>query len=160
MMKENATVIAVEGDNIIVQSTIKSTCSTCHQVDSCGSGQIAKAIPHKTLTTTLQCANQAVVVGDDVILGIPEKDILQTAWQVYVWPLIGLITFAALGQWLTLQHYLPHELLAIMLSILGGYIGFKFAQHKQIQRNNKDWLAPKLLSVVAKKIPVTQIPTK
>jgi len=159
-MKERAVVIAIKGSDIIVQSTIKSTCSTCHQVDSCGSGQVAKAIPHKTLTTQLKHTNHTVTVGDEVILGIPEKDILQTAWQVYLWPIIGLITFAALGQWLMLHQYLSYEPLAILLSIMGGYAGFKLAQLKQKQRNNNDWLAPKLLSVVAKKIPVTQIPTK
>jgi len=160
MMKEKAKVIAVEDDNIVVQSTVKSTCSTCHQVDSCGSGQVAKALPHKTLTTSLECHDQKVIVGDEVVIGIPEKDILQTAWQVYLWPLIGLISCAALGQWLIIHQYLKYELLAIVFAIAGGYLGFKLAQYKQKLRNDKEWLAPKLLSVVGKNIPVTQIQTK
>jgi len=160
MMEEKATVIAVNGDNILVQSTVKSTCSTCHQVDSCGSGQVAKAIPHKTLTTTLNCPEQLIVVGDEVILGIPENDMLQTAWQVYLWPIIGLISFSGAGQWLVLHYFFDYEIFAVLLGFFGGYLGFKLAQLRQKQRDKDGWLAPKLLSILHKSIEVTQIQTK
>ena len=156
MIKEQATVIAVEDHIITVESTVKSTCSSCHQVDSCGSGQIAKAIPQKRLTTKIR-SDENISVGDEVILGISEQDMLITAWQVYLWPVIGLITFAGLGQWMLLHQFINNELFAILGGFLGGYIGFKLASMRQIQRNNADWLAPQLVSVVPKTIPVTQI---
>jgi len=159
MMEEKATVIAINGDQITVQSIIKSTCSTCHQIDSCGSGQISKAISHKTLTTHVHC-NKSVVIGDQVILGIPESDILQTAWQVYMWPIFGLIFFSGIAQWLLSNHYLAHEVLAVAIGFLGGYLGFKLAGYSQKQCNDFDWLAPKLLSVLPKTIAVKQIQTK
>ncbi len=159
MIEEKARVIAVDGNSITVESVIKSTCSTCQQVDSCGSGQIAKAIPHKTLTTKVQ-SNKHLLVGDEVILGIPEKDILQTAWQVYLWPIIGLIVFSGFGQWLLIHHWFRYEIIAIVLGILGGYTGFKLASFRQKQRNNENWLAPKLLSVLPKTIVVTQLSAK
>lgn len=156
MMEEKATVIAINGDQVTLQSTIKSTCSSCHQIDSCGSGQVAKAIPHKTLITHISC-DKKIIVGDQVILGIPEKDILQTAWQVYLWPIISLILFSGGAQWLFTHHYLPHEILAVVIGVFGGYLGFKLAEYKQKNRENQDWLAPKLLSILPKNIDVTQI---
>jgi len=159
MMEEKAIVVAVNGDQVTVQSTVKSTCSSCHQIDACGSGQVAKAIPHKTLTTRVNYEKN-VKVGDQVILGIPEKDMLQTAWQVYLWPIIALIVFSGIAQWLLTNHYLAHEILAIIIGIFGGYLGFKLAEYRQVQRNSQDWLTPKLLSVLPKIIPVKQIQTK
>jgi sigma-E factor negative regulatory protein RseC len=164
MIEEKATVVAVYAHSITVASTVKSSCSSCQQIDSCGSGQIAKAIPQKTLITDincseLACAEQTLMVGDEVILGIPEKDMLLTAWQVYLWPIIGLLIFSAVGQWLLITHYLHHEPLAITLGLLGGYIGFQLAKFRQKQRENSDWLAPKLLSVLPKTIVVTQLST-
>jgi len=159
MIEEKATVVAINGKKISLQSIVKSTCSSCHQIDSCGNGQIAKAIPHKTLITHINC-DEKVMVGDQVILGIPEKDILQTAWQVYLWPILSLIFFSGIAQWMLTHHYLPHELFAIVIGIWGGYLGFKLAEYRQKQRQSSDWLAPQLLSVLSKTIPVTQIQTK
>ena len=50
MIEEQARVIAIDKNKITVESIVKSSCSGCQQIDSCGSGQIAKAIPHKKNT--------------------------------------------------------------------------------------------------------------
>jgi len=156
MIEEKARVIAIDDKLVTVQSTIKSTCSSCQQADSCGSGQVAKAIPHKKLVTKIY-ANSVLSVGDEVMLGISEKDLLQTAWQVYLLPILGLIAFSAIGQWLLLQHIINHELLAILFGAFGGYIGFKLAYYLQKHRKNAQWLQPKILRVLPKNIAITQL---
>ncbi len=90
MIEENATVIAIDNDKIIVESQVKSTCSSCQQVDNCGSGQVAKAIPHRKLTVKLE-NHLNLTIGDLVVLGIPEHQLLKSAWQVYFMPLLGLL---------------------------------------------------------------------
>ncbi len=48
-MEELATVTAIDNENITMVSKIKSTCNSCSQVDTCASGQVAKAIPKKNI---------------------------------------------------------------------------------------------------------------
>ena len=152
MIKELANVVAVGAGSITVKSEIKSTCSSCAQVDSCGSGQVAKALPQAQLTLTLPYDNQvvgrALKTGDSVIIALPEKDILSSAGQVYLLPLFGLISFSALGQWLFNIAVLPHELVALSLGITGGYLGFKLAKYQQKHGKNSAKLQPEIIEVI------------
>ena len=53
-MKERAIVKQVLNGQVVVESLVKSTCSQCQQVDTCGSGQVAKALPHKSLSLAIK----------------------------------------------------------------------------------------------------------
>jgi len=151
MIKELANVIAIEAGQVTVTSQIKSTCSGCAQVDTCGSGQIAKALPQAKLTLTLpydKNSGEMLKSGDCVVLALPEKHILSSAGQVYLLPLFGLITFSALGQWLLKQQILPHELYALGLGITGGYLGYRLAKFQQKQGKHSEKLQPKIIEVI------------
>ena len=152
MIKELADVIAIDAGQVTVTSQIKSTCGGCAQVDTCGSGQIAKALPQAKLTLTLpydtKTTGKILKQGDCVVLALPEKHILSSAGQVYLLPLFGLITFSAVGQWLLKQQILPHELYALGLGISGGYLGYRFAKYQQTQGKQSENLQPKIIEVI------------
>ena len=144
MLEELATVVAVGKDTVTLTSKIKSTCSSCQQVDTCGSGQVAKALPHKQLTVDV-VKTCDVKIGDTVVLGIPEDALLTSAWQVYLLPLVFFIGSAGIAQWLTAYFAFEHELLVILTAGVGGYSGYRLAKYLQqacIFANN---LQPKLL---------------
>jgi sigma-E factor negative regulatory protein RseC len=157
-MEELAEVIAIENGIISVVSQIKSSCNSCSQVSTCASGQIAKAIPHKKLSFTLSASallnRQLVQVGDCVVLTLPEIDVLQSAWQVYILPIIGLLSFSALGQWLKIQGMLSHELLALGVGLVGGYLGYRLAKYLQSNPEHQEKLQPKILRVIPKPLVV------
>jgi sigma-E factor negative regulatory protein RseC len=155
LIEEVAKVIAINATQITVESTIKSACSGCQQVDQCGSGQVAKAIPQKRLCATLTSA-LALNVGDDVLLGISEQALLTSAWQVYFLPLLGLILWSAAGQWLMLNHGV-HELFALALGILGGYLGFRLASFWQHKCAMQHAIQPIIVKVLPKSITVAEI---
>tara|TARA_B110000090_G_scaffold121686_1_gene135022 strand:+ start:1401 stop:1889 length:489 start_codon:yes stop_codon:yes gene_type:complete len=151
MMEELATVVAIDlissqCSKITVESQIKSTCSSCHQIDSCGSGQVSKALPKKSLIVELT-TELPVKLGDVVVLGLSEKGLLQTAWQVYLWPLIGLIIFSGIGQYLVLQVIFTSEIYAIILGCIGGYLGHRLARFWQTYSKASLALMPKILRV-------------
>ena len=153
-MEELAEIIAIEDEMISVVSQVKSSCTSCSQVSTCASGQVAKAIPHKKLSFTLPISallnNQPVQVGDCVVLTLPEVDVLQSAWQVYLLPIIGLLSFSAIGQWLTVQEVLSHELLALGIGLVGGYLGYRLAKYLQSNPEYQEKLQPKILRVLPK----------
>ncbi|NQY86927.1 MAG: SoxR reducing system RseC family protein [Colwellia sp.] len=158
MMEELAEIIAIEDEMISVVSQVKSSCTSCSQVSTCASGQVAKAIPHKKLSFTLPISallnNQPVQVGDCVVLTLPEVDVLQSAWQVYLLPIIGLLSFSAIGQWLTVQEVLSHELLALGIGLVGGYLGYRLAKYLQSNPEYQEKLQPKILRVLPKPLVV------
>lgn len=167
MIEENATVVAIEltADKIAgltvmhkvtVESQIKSSCSGCKQVDNCGSGQVAKAFPQAKLSLELE-TELAVEVGDTVVLGLSDKHLLLTAWQVYLWPLMGLVIASVFGQWLVENNIFSHELFAIGLGVLGGYIGFTLARHQQKRGKYCNLLIPKILRINNSVINIVEI---
>lgn len=157
-MEELAEVIAIENGMISVVSQVKSSCSSCSQVTSCASGQVAKAIPHKKSSFIIPLSallnNQLVQVGDCVVLTLPEVDVLKSAWQVYLFPIIGLLSFSALGQWLIVKAVLNHELFALGIGLAGGYIGYRLAKHLQNHPEHQKNLQPKILRVIPKPLVV------
>lgn len=156
MIEEVATVVSIDGDEITVQSTIKSTCHSCHQQENCGSGQIAKAIPHKALTTKLT-TSLALNVGDEVVLGLPEGSILSSAFEVYMLPLFGLVLFAAFGQFSLVELYHFHELFALFFAVLGAILGFFIAKYRQSSNQTSIALQPKIMRKCADTIAIKQI---
>lgn len=164
MMEELATVVAIKQNQITCVSQVKSTCSSCQQADTCGSGIVAKAIPKKQLSVIIPLdkalTSNTLKVGDCIILGIPEIAILQTAWQVYLWPLIGLIGFSALGQRLLAQQIFTHELMSLSLGVLGGYLGYRLAKFWQQRSGQHQRLQPKILRVLPNKTLVKSINIK
>jgi len=157
-MEELAEVIAIESGMISVVSQVKSSCNSCSQVSTCASGQVAKAIPHKKssfiLPESALLNNQRVQVGDCVVLTLPEVDVLKSAWQVYLLPIMGLLVFSALGQWLTMQAVLSHELFALGIGLAGGYLGYRLAKYLQNHPEHDEKLQPKILRVIPKPLVV------
>lgn len=153
MIEELATVTAITQKTVTITSQIKSSCSGCAQVDTCGSGLIAKAIPQRQLKLILpypkNMESSVLKVGDCIVLGIPENDVLASAGQVYLLPLLGLIIFSAFGQWLVNQQVVNHELFAVGFGFIGGYFGYRVAKYRQTQGKQALTLQPEILRTLS-----------
>ncbi|MBU2894440.1 SoxR reducing system RseC family protein [Colwellia sp. D2M02] len=148
MIEELVDVVAITDNSITLTSQVKSSCGSCAQVKSCASGQVAKAIPQRKLKLVLPYVKQQhgqLQVGDSVVLGLPEVNVLTSAGQVYLFPLIGLAVFSGLGEWLISQQLLPHELLGLSLGIFGGYLGYRLAKYYQNKSHQSAALQPRIL---------------
>ncbi|WP_448211952.1 SoxR reducing system RseC family protein [Colwellia sp. MEBiC06753] len=140
-MDEQAQVIAINQGSVIVQSRVKSSCSQCQQVDNCGSGQVAKAFPQPKLTLEIE-TSETFNIGDNVIISIPEQQLLSVAWRVYLWPIIGLMLGASLGQYLTSTQFFSHEWPAMIMALSGGVIGFLMSRHQVNTSPRQQMLLP------------------
>jgi sigma-E factor negative regulatory protein RseC len=167
MIEENASVVSIHlaanetGDGLVsnkvtVESEIKSSCSGCKQVDNCGSGQVAKAFPQPKLSLDLY-TDLPVKIGDTVVIGLSDKHLLLSAWQVYLWPLIGLVIASFLGQWFVENEIFNHELIAIAFGVFGGYLGFCLARHQQKRGKYCNLLIPRILRITPSSINIVEI---
>lgn len=117
MIKESATVIAVDGDTVTVEAAIKTTCSSCQVQSDCGSGVISRALSPRTQQLTLR-SPVPCRVGDTVNIGVPEAGVVAASLWLYVVPLVVLVVSAiAAGQWLPLVG-LESELWTLGTSLL------------------------------------------
>ena len=90
MIKETATVVAVQGDVVTVEAAIKSTCNSCQAQSDCGTGIISSAIAPKTQQLTFSTPNP-VSIGQQVTVGIPEAGVLSASAWLYILPLLVFI---------------------------------------------------------------------
>ncbi|CAH0534369.1 Protein RseC [Vibrio stylophorae] len=131
MLKAIATVVAIQGRRITLQSAQQSSCGHCQHQSHCATGVVSKAIGGKVHQWQLE-SELSLQVGQQVELGLTERSLLHAAALVYLLPILGLFVGAIVGQWL-----FAHELAAIaggLLVALGSlWLSRRLAQRWQQQ---------------------------
>ena len=79
MIKELGRVIIVDGEFAWVETSVKSSCSSCAAKSNCGTSAIAEAVAGKTVVNKVK-NDLAVEVGDWVEIGIEEDTLLAGAF--------------------------------------------------------------------------------
>lgn len=122
MLEERGRVIAIEPGFVRVRVERQSACSGCQARAACGSGLMQTVKPghcHEVQAIS----QQALQIGDDVVLGVSEELMLRSAFLVYVLPLLVLLLGAAMGQLMGLS-----EGWSIILAAVGfaaSFIGLR-----------------------------------
>ena len=129
MIKETATVVAVDGDMVTVEAAIKSTCNACQAQSDCGTGVISRAIAPKTQQLTIRTP-MPVRVGQQVTVGIPEAGILSASAFLYLLPLIAFIGAYSVFMSLLSSTGFSHELWALGPSTLVTFLTYKLIAYK------------------------------
>lgn len=99
-MKEIAEVVAVDGDRITVTTQLKSACSGCAQVSTCGAGILSKVFSDKNAQFTV-VSQEKVAPGEQVQLDVPESAVTRFALLLYGLPVLCLLAVAVMLQTLT-----------------------------------------------------------
>lgn len=147
MIEEQATVLQVEADKIIVQSQRQSACSTCSANKGCGTAVISKTVGQKrTQLTILRKANEHTDLrpGDQVLLGMNEDALLGNSVLAYVVPLLMFFIFAILTDWLAPLFGFEGEGYVVLASILGLISSVYFVKH-YLQRHQGISIRPVIL---------------
>ena len=129
MIRETATVVAVNGDTVTVEAAIKSTCNACQAQSDCGTGVISRALAPKTQQLTLRTP-MPVRVGQEVTVGIPEAGILSASAWLYLLPLIAFIGAYSVFISLLSSNGFTHELWAMLPSGLVTFFTYKLIAYK------------------------------
>jgi sigma-E factor negative regulatory protein RseC len=141
MIEETGTVVAVEGDHVWVETQVKTTCGSCKASQACPTSTIAKAFTPKPEHIYLEVPC-ALVVGQQVKLGISEKALLYASLMVYIVPLITVIVVAS-----AVMAIVPsmHELLVLGIASFSALASFWWASAYAKQPKNKRKFTPVFL---------------
>lgn len=157
MIEETGVVKKVMGDQVWIETQIKSSCGSCQVNKNCGTSVVAKAFAAKPellkLTTTYKLCE-----GQVVKLGIPEEQLLAASMLVYLLPILLLIASVT-----GLQYFFPRlsEGWQVLFSFVISAIGFwRISSYAKSQ--DKGQFSPLILGAVneATMTMKNEIPTK
>lgn len=140
MIEERGRVVSVEGGALWVETIRRSACNSCQARAGCG----------QALLQRLGGARQGRIrvlgdgdsrVGDEVIIGVPEKAVIRGSSLVYLIPLMSLFGFSLLAQAVG-----GGESVIIIAGFLGLALGFFFARWYTIRLNEDPAFVPQVLS--------------
>ncbi|NOH69773.1 transcriptional regulator [Vibrio pectenicida] len=155
MMTALATVASVKpnsgGYTVDLSCDQQTSCSNCSSQKGCGTGIVSKAIGSKSLHWQLDTP-QYVKKGQIVEIGLPERDVLQSATLVYLVPLFAMMLGALGGQWLLSPIFGPGEGVVILTSALSTLVGIYCAKRLVIKLEFRSSRGVKLLRVLGEPI--------
>ena len=156
MIEESARVIAIDGNQLLLEAEIKTTCQSCSAKKGCGTGVLAEHVGRKM--THFQVENTLDArVGDEVIVGLSEQAMLNGSLLVYLFPLLSMIIAALLADallnpaWLSAWG-LSGDLLTALAGLAGLVLAMLGVRNKFAGRRAQQQLTP---VVLRKKLGVT-----
>lgn len=115
MLEELALVTRSDEHHVFVKSLQSSACSHCQQQSSCGASLYARFLPKRELAISSSIPLQ---VGDKVIVGIEESQLLVTSLLLYLLPLLlMLVGVGVMGN----HAQTPASVLAALSGLMAGF---------------------------------------
>ena len=140
MIEEEATVIEVKPEQVIVQTLRKSSCNSCAANKGCGTAVLSKAIGQKHSIISLsksKAVEPMLFPGDRVIIGINETLLFSGSILAYLVPLAMMFAFALIadsfGSHFAVNGEL-HTIIGALLGLVSGMVISHFYIHKGRQR--------------------------
>lgn len=123
MIEQNAVVMKVNGQIALVEVQRQTSCGKCNAKKGCGTGILEESIGRRSMQ--VQAINQCQAEpGDEVIVAIPEKGFIKSAFMTYLLPLLLMLVGALLAQQI---FQAGSEASADISAFLGAGLGFVMA---------------------------------
>ena len=126
MVEESVEVIAVEGNDLILQAQRKSSCQSCSVQKGCGTSVLSqwlgKKLSHFQVENTVNAK-----IGDTLVVGIPESSLLKGSLVIYFMPLFTLFLGALLADWILLE-IAYRDLWVGVSGLFGLYMGIRYSK--------------------------------
>ena len=94
MLEEQATVVSVEPGIAWVEADRRKGCERCEAGEGCGGGVLGRLVVRGTSRVRALCEIADLAVGDNVVLGLDERLLLQGSLMTYLMPLICMLAAA------------------------------------------------------------------
>jgi len=118
MIEEQAQVIEIKGDKLILQAQRQSACGSCAANKGCGTALLSKVVGRKF--SRFQADNSINAnVGDMVVVGLPEDALLKGSMVMYIIPILGMLVFALLADYFLTMAMQHRDLMIAVTAIMG-----------------------------------------
>ncbi len=119
MIHEQARVIELKGDQVIVEIDRQSGCQGCELSGACGTGSLGRLLGHRQKPV---CVPNRLNLkrGDRVLLQLPEKSLMLSGLMVYLLPLLSMFLFSLLAD--VLFH--SQDWVNVVGAVIGLFTGF------------------------------------
>jgi sigma-E factor negative regulatory protein RseC len=144
MIEEQATVIAINKKQLLLQTQVKSACGSCQVSGACGTSVLTKVLGRKLPRFTTENTVDAKV-GDHLIIGIEEKALLKASIFMYLVPIVMMIFFALLANFLISNDLAQKDMLVSLSSIIGLLISVVISKRYFGNRTQKKIYSPVIL---------------
>lgn len=138
MIEQTVRVISVEDGYVWVSAAAASACSHCSSAGSCGTSSLSSFFSRRSADIRVKNDIRARV-GDEVVLGISEGELLKGSFAVYAVPLVSMLVIAGLVSVL----FKPEQEWPVVVSAgLGLFAGFLWLRRYSARSglNNPDHL--------------------
>lgn len=148
MITEEAVIVSIDNDETWIETQRKSVCGQCSANKGCGTSVLSKVVGNKH--STMKAINKIDArVGDQVVVGLSEEALLKGASMTYLLPLLYLIGFSILGQWVSTYLQLQdNELLVIIFAAAGFYLGFRHVKRFSRSISTNEQYQPVILNKI------------
>jgi sigma-E factor negative regulatory protein RseC len=130
MLQEKGTVVALRGDNAIVQTQNQLSCGSCKVSSSCGNGIVEQYLSAKLFESELKNTIKAKV-GQKVLIQISKSSVTQASLIVYFIPLLFLLSAALISE--LIQHSENMTILMGLSGLIFGLLVTKYYNHKWLK---------------------------
>lgn len=114
MIEEEATVVALDGAAIWVETQRRSGCSQCASASGCAPSLLGALLGNGRTRLRLSDSQLGLQPGERVVIGLPGHALVRAALLAYLLPLLTLVIAAQLAELWTW-----HEGLVVLAALLG-----------------------------------------
>ena len=144
MIEEQAEVVAINGDQLVLQAQTQSACGSCSASQGCGTSLLSKVVGRKF--TRFQAINNVNArVGDFVVVGIPEDALLKGSLVMYVVPVFAMMIFAILADISFVESQQHRDLMIAVSAIMGLLSGSLLSRWYFQRRSSVQFFSPVIL---------------
>ncbi len=132
MIEEQAQVVEIKGNQLVLQAQTQSACGSCAANKGCGTSVLSKVVGRKF--SRFQASNNIdAEVGDTVVVGISEDALLKGSVVMYVIPVLGMLVFSLMADFV-LNAQLGYRDLAVAASGIAGLVFGALLSKQYFQR--------------------------
>lgn len=148
MIEETATIVAVQGDQALVQTQRRSSCQACSVKQGCGTSVLAKVVGTRSSQMSIDNVLDAQV-GDEVLLGIEENALVKGSLLVYALPLIMMLVFAVAAEAIVGMQGWQNDLLALAAGVVGFVSSVFLVRYALYRTALKQQIQPRMLRILS-----------
>lgn len=138
MIEETARVTSRDGTFARVETRRNTACGHCQAGPVCGTSLLNRFFGHRNVSVRALNPIDAGL-GDEVVVGLEESALTRASLWFYLVPVLLLIGFAGIGQWLAeSSKFVATEPASVFGGLLGLLIGLAWARYHAARANQDE----------------------